>query len=58
MREEQRDLLRQTNILCNLVFSFCKKKECTEGDSLARDLSGRLREMICVMEEHLKNSKD
>ena len=58
MGEGQRNLLRITNILCNLVFSFCKMKECPEGDSLARDLSGRLREIICVMEEYLEKNED
>lgn len=50
MDKEERELLRLTNILCNKVFSLCRKMDCPDGESLSRKVSEKIRELIGMME--------
>lgn len=52
MEDGQRELLRQTNILCNKVFSLCRNKDYPDGESLARIVSEKIQEIIGMMDRH------
>ncbi len=54
MSQEQRELLRVTNLLCSKIFGFCKKHPKETEEILAGKLSAMLIEIIHFMENNIK----
>ena len=52
MENEWKELMRVTNILCRLVFGFCKRKATRENRELAAILIQKLNVIIQIMENN------